>query len=237
MRRAERLFRIIGLFRERKVRTAAELAQLLEVCERTIYRDIAHLQGSGVGIDGVGGLGYVADRNLQLPPLNFSADQIDALTLGLSFVVAAGDAKLARSALAAQAKIEAVLPTTSHHSLANTALVAFRRAAGRAPGHTALLRGAIRARHIVEFDYESQHSTRLRRRARPLSLSAFTDCWTVTAWCETRQALRDFRLDRMQNVELTGAQFESIPGYDIDDFVTRRKAMPTRKGMSGTAAA
>ena len=57
MRRAERLFRIVGLFRDRKVLTAAELSEALEVCERTIYRDIAHLQASGVGIEGVGGIG------------------------------------------------------------------------------------------------------------------------------------------------------------------------------------
>ncbi|HEY0685589.1 MAG TPA: YafY family protein [Steroidobacter sp.] len=231
MRRAERLFRIVSLFRGRRLRTAAELAQLLEVSERTIYRDIAHLQGSGVGIDGVGGLGYVADQNMQLPPLNFSADQIEALSLGLSFVVAAGDAKLAESARAAQTKIEAVLPRTLHPSLSNAALVAFRRASGRAPAHAALLRGAIRARRIVEFDYASERSARMRRRVRPLSLSAFSDCWTVTAWCEARRALRDFRLDRMEHVEMSHAGFESIPDYDIDDFVSRRKALPTRKGL------
>lgn len=84
MRRAERLFRIVGLFRDRKVLTAAELSEALEVCERTIYRDIAHLQASGVGIEGVGGIGYVADDNLQLPQLNFSLDQIEALAVGLS---------------------------------------------------------------------------------------------------------------------------------------------------------
>lgn len=120
MRRAERLFRIVGLFRDRKVLTAAELSEALEVCERTIYRDIAHLQASGVGIEGVGGIGYVADDNLQLPPLNFSLDQIEALAVGLSFVMAAGDAELAQSAAAAQAKIDAVLPLTSKPILAET---------------------------------------------------------------------------------------------------------------------
>ena len=123
MRRAERLFRIVGLFRDRKVLTAAELSEALEVCERTIYRDIAHLQASGVGIEGVGGIGYVADDNLQLPPLNFSLDQIEALAVGLSFVMAAGDTELAQSAAAAQSKIDAVLPVTSKPMLADLSLI------------------------------------------------------------------------------------------------------------------
>jgi predicted DNA-binding transcriptional regulator YafY len=43
MRRAERLFRIIEKLRPGRLMTARDLATSLEVSERTIYRDIAHL--------------------------------------------------------------------------------------------------------------------------------------------------------------------------------------------------
>ena len=49
MRRADRLFDIIEyLRRHRRVVTAAELAEKMEVSVRTIYRDIADLQASRV---------------------------------------------------------------------------------------------------------------------------------------------------------------------------------------------
>lgn len=202
MRRAERLFRIVGLFRDRSVLTAAELSEALEVCERTIYRDIAHLQASGVGIEGIGGIGYVADDHLQLPPLNFTTDQIEALAVGLRFVMAAGDTELVRSASVAQAKIEAVLPTTSKPMLVDNPIVVSRRAAGRAPPYAATIRRALRSRSILEFDYESDHSKRGRRRLHPIALTAYSDCWIVGGWCEKRQALRNFRLDRIENLRV-----------------------------------
>lgn len=224
MRRAERLFRIIGLFRDRNVLTAAELSEVLEVCERTIYRDIAHLQASGVGIEGVGGIGYVADDNLQLPPLNFTPDQIEALALGLSFVIAAGDPDLAQSAIAALAKIDVILPQTSRLGLSASPVTASRRAAGRAPAHAATLRRALRTRCIVEFDYQSEQSQPARRRLRPMALTAFTDCWTISGWCETRLALRNFRLERIERLKLTDERFDGIPGYDIKVQVKKAPA-------------
>jgi predicted DNA-binding transcriptional regulator YafY len=221
MRRAERLFRIVGMFRDKKVLTAADLSAALEVCERTIYRDIAHLQASGVGIEGVGGIGYIADDNLQLPPLNFSLDQLEALALGLSFVMAAGDKELAKGAAAAQAKIDAVLPQAIRPGLSVSPIVASRRASGRAPAHTAMLRRALRT--IVEVDYQSEQSQPAKRRLRPMALTAFTDCWTISGWCEMRQALRNFRLDRIENLRMTEDRFDGIPDHDIDADVQRRR--------------
>ena len=48
MRRADRLFDIIQALRQSKLVRAKDLADKLEVSERTIYRDIADLIASGV---------------------------------------------------------------------------------------------------------------------------------------------------------------------------------------------
>ena len=40
MRRADRLFQIVQMLRRRRLTTAAQLAERLEVSERTVYRDI-----------------------------------------------------------------------------------------------------------------------------------------------------------------------------------------------------
>ena len=55
MRPVDRLFRILLLLRHGRVVTAAQLAATLEVSERTVYRDIAALQLSGVPVDGEAG--------------------------------------------------------------------------------------------------------------------------------------------------------------------------------------
>ena len=61
---------------------ARELAEALEVSERTIYRDIADLAPAGVPVEGEAGVGYLMRGNYQTPPLMFDADEITALVLG-----------------------------------------------------------------------------------------------------------------------------------------------------------
>ena len=62
MRKAERLFQLITLLRGRRLAiTANRLAEMLEVSDRTIYRDIQALILSGVPIEGEVGVGYLLD--------------------------------------------------------------------------------------------------------------------------------------------------------------------------------
>ena len=79
MRRADRLFQIVQHLRGGRLVTARMLAERLEVSERTIYRDIADLQSTGVPIDGEAGVGYLLREGFDLPPLMFSRDEIVAL--------------------------------------------------------------------------------------------------------------------------------------------------------------
>ena len=110
MRRADRLFQIIQVLQGRRVTTARQLAERLEVSERTIYRDIRDLIGAGVPIDGEAGIGYVLRGGFHLPPLMFRPEEMEALILGARMVDAWCGAELARAAREALAKIEHVLP-------------------------------------------------------------------------------------------------------------------------------
>ena len=84
MRRADRLFDIIQSLRTASQPvTAATLAEELEVTVRTIYRDIAVLQASRVPIEGAPGLGYALRRGFDLPPLMFTAEEADAIAIGV----------------------------------------------------------------------------------------------------------------------------------------------------------
>ena len=52
MRRADRLIEMVGCLKAKTVVRAEEMAARLEVSIRTVYRDIAALQGMGLPIDG-----------------------------------------------------------------------------------------------------------------------------------------------------------------------------------------
>jgi len=110
MRRADRLFQIVQYLRGGRLVTAAMLAERLEVSERTIYRDIADLQSSGVPTDGEAGVGYLMRDGYDLPPLMFTRDEVVALVAGARLIRAWGGAGMARAAEEALTKIGSVLP-------------------------------------------------------------------------------------------------------------------------------
>jgi predicted DNA-binding transcriptional regulator YafY len=110
MRRADRLFLISHALRGRRTAMPAhKLASTLGVSLRTVYRDVADLQSSGVPIEGEAGVGYVLRKGADIPPLMFNADELEALVVGTRFVGAFGGLRLANNANAALLEIEAVI--------------------------------------------------------------------------------------------------------------------------------
>lgn len=98
MRSADRLLKLLQILRRhRQPVTAGAIASELEVCVRTVYRDIAGLIGAGVPIRGEAGIGYVLGEGYDLPPLMFNADEIEAMLVGLRWVEERGDVGVARA--------------------------------------------------------------------------------------------------------------------------------------------
>jgi predicted DNA-binding transcriptional regulator YafY len=219
MRRADRLFRIIQLLRRRKLTTARQIAEELEVSERTVYRDVADLIGSGVPIRGEAGVGYALDRGFDLPPLMFNEEELEALVLGARVVESWADAALAQAARQAVQKVEAVLPERLQDRVSKAALFApgYHVPAGSAR-ELGTLRRAIRERRKARLDYVDRMSAATARTIRPLGLFFWGSSWTVAAWCELRQGFRGFRLDRMQKLELSEQRFEDESGRTLADF-------------------
>ena len=222
MRRADRLFQIIQLLRRHRVATAATLARELEVSERTVYRDVRDLVLSGVPIEGEAGVGYMLRRGFDLPPLMFSEPEIEAMVLGARVVTSWGDAGLAKAAGDALARVEQALPERLRARLNGTPLYA--------PGfhvpqavvdRLALLRSAIDARRKVQMAYVAPEAARTERTVRPLGLFFWGATWSLTAWCELRDAFRSFRLDRIDTVATLPERFFDERGKTLEDSFRR----------------
>ena len=218
MRRAERLFRLVNEMRTRGVSRAHDLAEQLEVSVRTIYRDIAHLQASGLPIEGEAGVGYLLRPGFDLPNVTFTHDQVDALAVGLSFVESTGDPVLAEAAREARAKIQASMPQPEERKLADAPYFSLQGRNSAAPA-LALLRRAIRQRQIAQFDYQDGDGNRTERRVRPLVIWNLTDGWMFSAWCELRQDFRTFRFDRIANLATTGERFNDNKATGLRAFM------------------
>src|ERR1700747_2471257 len=110
------------LRRHRVPVSGARLAAEIGVSLRTLYRDVVTLQAHGATIEGEPGVGYVLQPGFLLPPLMFSAEEIEAIVLGARWVAERGDARLAQAATDAVAKVAAVLARALRHELERHAL-------------------------------------------------------------------------------------------------------------------
>ena len=113
MNRTDRLYALVEELRAvaPRPRSARQLAGRYEVSTRTIERDILALQEAGVPIYAVAGRGggYVIDKALTLPPLNFTAAEMVAMAVSVARVEPAPFASALRSALR---KVLAAAPVT-----------------------------------------------------------------------------------------------------------------------------
>jgi predicted DNA-binding transcriptional regulator YafY len=225
VRRADRLFRLVQQLRRRRVSTAAQLAEALGVSARTIYRDVRDLSVSGVPVVGEAGVGYALARGFDVPPLMFTAAELEALVLGARVVRAWADPELKAAAEEALGKIEAVLPERLKSAIPDATLFApdfhVRHALTR---HLATLRKAIRESRKVRLAYEDRESRPTARTVRPLGLFFWGGAWSLGAWCELRSGFRNFRLDRMSEAEVLAATFRPEAGKTLADLFRHYEA-------------
>ena len=219
MRPADRLFQIVLMLGRGRVVTASTLAEQLEVSERTIYRDVQDLMASGVPIDGEAGVGYCLRGGYHVPPMMFDADELQALVFGADVAKTWGDAQMAEAAERILAKVDAVLPERLRPQLNSQSLIVPDREISEAT--TRMLgevREAINRRSRVFLDYRDVDDQASERIVWPLTLAYWGKTWTLGAWCELRQAFRNFRIDRLSNVNVLNSAFPDEPGKRLTDY-------------------
>ncbi|MGO4705486.1 helix-turn-helix transcriptional regulator [Microvirga sp. 2MCAF38] len=210
MRKASRLFEIIQMLRIADgPLTATQIGESLSVTSRSIYRDITALQAMRVPIQGGRGIGYRLRAGFDLPPLMFSIEETEAIVLALALLERTGDSGLKNAAKRVNQKIAAAMPPPLRRALETKALYAWG-AVALSPGKIdlAVIRGAIRDEQKIEIDYRDEEGRATRRTIRPVALIYYSETANIVAWCELRQALRNFRADRVAESSLIDAFFK-----------------------------
>ena len=223
MRRADRLFQIVQLLRRDRVTTGARLAEELGISARTLYRDIADLMAGGVPIESEAGVGYRLPRHFELPPLMFTADEVEALVAGARMVEAWADPGLRDAARSLLRKAEAVLPARTKLEDLPIVVPDFHVPASVA-SFLGELRVALRERRKVRVRYARKDGESTLRVLRPLGLAFWGSGWSLAAWCELRNDFRTFRPDRIEGLEVLDATFEPMAGRGFDDYLRRQEA-------------
>ncbi len=235
VRPTARVLALLELLQAGGVRTARDLAGRLGVDERTVRRYVEQLIELDVPVDTVRGRygGFRIAAGAHLPPLMLTDDEALAVVLGLADVVRTGPSSAARiAAETAAAKIARVLPA---------------RVAERVPGLSETLSTSA-AHRPTEVDTSVmlaatsavEHSRPLRvvhrrdastteRTVLPWGVVQHAGRWYLVGLDSRSDAVRSFRLDRIERVEPLPGHFDRPPDADPKAEVLKSLARTPRE--------
>ena len=204
MSRSIRLLNLLQLLREyRYPVTAQVLAERLQISQRSVYRDIETLREQGAEIEAAAGLGFQLMEDFLLPPITMNETEIEAIVLALNWLNYIPDQALKSASTSVLAKLNAVLPEHRQQLLQQTTLRAINV---WLPVNEALVeqvRVAIRQQVKILVDYADEQQRVSSRVLWPFALGYFNDRIVLAAWCELRNGFRHFRIDRIQQLNLS----------------------------------
>jgi predicted DNA-binding transcriptional regulator YafY len=227
-----RVLALLEVLQAGGIRTVGDLAQRLQVDERTVRRYAEHLSDLGIPVESRRGRygGYRLAPGFTMPPLMLTDDEAVAVVLGLEIGRRAGVGGTEAAATdSASAKVRRILPPALARRLdALLSTAAFTTAArGAAPPGTDVLltlAEAARRRQPVTIDYTSWRGGTSQRVLNPYGLVFHSGRWYVTGADSARNQIRTFRLDRI-------ATTAPLPGtFDVPD-----RFDPTAQVLSGLA--
>jgi predicted DNA-binding transcriptional regulator YafY len=203
--------------------TVADLARRLGVDERTVRRYAEHLRDLDVPVDAVRGRygGYRLARHYRMPPLMLTDEEGLAVVWGLLLSRRSGSGPASLSAVqSALAKVRRVLPAVLARRIdAVIETVGFtapeedaddgpdRAEEGGSARVLLVLAEAARDRRPVTFGYTARQGRATQRSVQPHGVVAHHGRLYLTGFDLTRQALRTFRLDRIDRLRLLDGTF------------------------------
>lgn len=230
MKPATRVLAVLELLQSRSQISGAELAERVEVDRRTLRRYIATLEEMGIPITTEQGRygGYRLVPGYKLPPMMFSDEEAQALSLGLIAARGLGLADAAPAIESVQAKLDRVLPSAPKKTIAALReSVALQTAHPRANADAKLLRilsESAQARRIASLRYRAADGVATSRDFDVYGLVYRSGRWYVVGYCRLRLGLRTLRLDRVVHAETTGKPFERPDGFDPVDYLSNAMA-------------
>ena len=224
---ATRLITLIMTLQRQPNQKAADLAQKLGVSVRTLHRYFGMLDEIGIPIYAERGPygGFSLVRGYKLPPLVFTPEEAVALYLGTSLVSEMWGRLYQESAQGALAKLENVLPDEQRNEVAwaRRSLVAtgMQRADLSALGPTLeKLRRAAREQQRVNMHYQSTTGDKVtERQVDPYALVYRGGWWYLVGYCHLRDALRTFRVDRIQGLETLSQTFQMPDDFEVHAYL------------------
>ncbi len=229
---AGRVLALLEHVQEHPGLTAPQLAEQLEVSERTVRRSVSTLQELGIPVEAGRGRygGHRLRPGFRMPPLMFTTDEAVAVTLALA-VVRGTKPDATGAAETALAKLTRVLPRGVSGRVSDVLAAVSPPTEGWLaagipdPGRLAALAAGVVERRRCRLRHRAADGTTTVREINPYGVAVVRGWCYVHGWCHLRQARRSFRIDRVDRVDLLDGTFRMPEGLDVVAAVERSLAL------------
>jgi predicted DNA-binding transcriptional regulator YafY len=223
LNRIDRLHAILTHLQSKKRVTAQEVADRFNISLRTVYRDVKALEESGVPVIGEAGSGYTIMEGYRLPPVMFTQEEAAALLLGAKLTEQLADESIKKHFNSALYKIKAVLRTSDKEhmdQLSDNIAVLSRLPADDAAGRYLVeLQKALGDKREIHIRYQSGQDAVTDRTLEPIGLCHYGQAWHLIGWCHLRNGYRDFRVSRIQHLEILDKTFEPDSHPSLKEYM------------------
>ncbi|GGB80743.1 helix-turn-helix transcriptional regulator [Dyadobacter sediminis] len=215
MNRFDRITAILIQLQSRKIVKAQELAERFEISLRTVYRDINSLAEAGVPIMGEAGVGYSIMDGYRLPPVMFTKEEARTFITAEKLMEKFTDFSTQSQYQSAMYKIKAVLRSSEKsmvENLENQIAVRLNSKPFSTQKSNTLdvLLKSITEKKIARITYTAVNSDEpMERVIEPVGIYHENSYWYTIGYCHLRNDYRNFRSDRILEIELTEKTFEN----------------------------
>lgn len=210
MSRLTRLTNILLQLQSRRLVTSQELAEKFGISQRTIYRDIRALEEAGVPVIGEIGTGYYLPEDYRIPPVMVTEQEVNALLTAQKYFESNSDQSIYESLDRLASKVKALLKyrTKEKAERLEQRVMFYKSSSNVKTTHLATILSSITDNILIEIKYHAIHSDMVSERlVEPLAVYYTKDKWLMIAYCRLREALREFRIDRILHLKSTSTFF------------------------------
>ncbi len=224
MNRFDRLTSMLIQLQSKRLITAREIAERFGVTKRTIYRDIQTLRLAGVPIGEEEGKGYFLVEGYRLPPVMFTMEEARALITTSKILNYYTEDSLKENYESALLKIKAILSTKDKDKLEflNTR-IGFPKPWAPTSLFLDNIQHSITENVKLKITYQSRGEEQLIERIiQPYAVYFSGAVWSVISFCELRQEIREFRLDRIKELKSLQTHFKPDKAFSIEHYLEER---------------
>jgi predicted DNA-binding transcriptional regulator YafY len=233
--KADRLMSVLLLLQARGQVTERELAEQLEVSQRTIHRDLEALSAARIPVSAVRGAqgGWQLEKGWRTQVPSLDEGELRALLMAQPRTL--GNPRMAAAAQSAMNKLMAAMPESMKAQAAHMQQRLHVdptgwRGTGEDVSMLALVQEAVARDRKLTFEYTKADGEESSRTVDPLGLVSKGLSWYLVA--RTAKGMRTFRVSRMKQVTVLAVQFERPARFDLAEHWKAATAELDRKRAS-----